>query len=90
MTFARVVTHYFHHSAWLADGQLLRDAHRLNDIPGVLVHGRLDIGGPPDTAWQLAQAWAGAELYQVGTGHGGGKDMIPCIMDATNRFAPRA
>ena len=87
MTFARVVTHYFHHRAWLADGQLLRDAHRLAGIPGVLVHGRFDIGGPPDTPWQLARAWAGAELYLVRTGHGGGTDMTTCIMDATNRFA---
>jgi proline iminopeptidase len=87
MTFARVVTHYFHHRAWLADGQLLRDAHLLDAIPGVLVHGRFDIGGPPDTPWQLVRAWAGAELHLVRTGHGGGTDMTTCIMDATNRFA---
>ena len=90
MTFARVVTHYFHHRAWLADGQLLRDAHRLAEIPGVLVHGRLDLAGPPETAWQLAHAWASAELFMVGTGHGGGTDMTTRIMDATNRFALRA
>jgi proline iminopeptidase len=90
MTFARLVTHYFHHRAWLADGQLLRDAHRLAGIPGVLVHGRFDIGGPPDTPWQLAHAWSGAELNLVRTGHGGGTDMTTCIMDATNRFAARA
>jgi len=69
MTFARLVTHYFHHRAWLADGQLLRDAHRLEGIPAVLIHGRRDLGGPADTAWQLAEAWPGAELWFVGTGH---------------------
>ena len=65
MAFARIVTHYFHHGAWLEPGQLLRDAGRLRGIPGVLVHGRLDIGGPPRTAWELAQVWPDAELHFV-------------------------
>lgn len=89
MTFARVVTHYFHHGAWLADGQLLREAHRLAGIPAVLIHGRFDLGGPVDTAWQLAHAWPGAELQLVGTGHGGGNEMTARIVDATNRLASR-
>jgi proline iminopeptidase len=68
MAFARIVTHYFHHHAWLEDGILLHEAHRLAGIPGVLVHGRLDLGTPAVTAWELAQAWPGAELELVGTG----------------------
>ncbi len=87
MTFARVVTHYFHHNAWLQDGQLLRDAHRLVGIPAVLVHGRFDLGGPADTAWQLAQGWPDAELRLVDTGHAGGDEMTACVVEATNRFA---
>src|SRR5262249_35865170 len=86
MGYARVVTHYFHHQAWLDDGALLRDAGRLADIPGVLVHGRLDLGGPADTAWELAQAWPGAELHLLGGGHFGGLDMTPCLLAATDRF----
>lgn len=57
MTFARIVTHYFHHHVWLEDGELLRNADQLADIPTVLIHGRLDIGGPPDAAWLLARVW---------------------------------
>jgi proline iminopeptidase len=68
MTFARVVTHYVHHRAWLVDSELLRDVHHLRDIPGVLIHGRLDIGSPADTAWELAHAWPRADLHLVGTG----------------------
>ena len=75
MTFARIVTHYFHHRAWLEDGELLHNAGRLASIPGVLVHGRLDLGGPSVTAWELAQAWPAAELHLVGGGHTGGRDM---------------
>ena len=90
MTFARTVTHYFHHQAWLADGQLLRDAERLREIPGVLIHGRLDLGQPVDTAWQLAQAWPAAELQLVDTGHVPGEEMRTRIVAATRRFAAAA
>ncbi len=89
MAFARIVTHYFHHRAWLEDGALLRGAGRLSGIPGVLVHGRLDLGGPPVTAWELAQAWPDAELHLVGAGHTGGTDMDRHLIAATDRFAGR-
>ncbi len=90
MAFARIVTHYFHHHAWLEDGILLRDAHLLAGIPGVLVHGRLDLGSPAVTAWELAQAWLDAELELVGTGHSGGDEMTDRLVAATDRFANRA
>jgi proline iminopeptidase len=89
MAFARIVTHYFHHRAWLEDGELLHHADRLAGIPGVLVHGRLDLGGPPVTAWELARAWPGAELHLVGGGHTGGPDMTRCLIAATDSFARR-
>lgn len=72
LCFARLVTHYWSNAAFLPDGQLLGQAHRLAEIPGFLIHGRLDISGPPDIAWRLAQAWPDAELTLVdGAGHGG-------------------
>ena len=89
MAFARLVTHYFSHAAFLQDDELLRNAGRLAGIPGILVHGRLDIGGPPDVAWLLAQAWPDAELYLVDTGHAGGDEMTARLIEATNRFAAR-
>lgn len=87
MAFARTVTHYFHHGAWLEDGELLRDVGRLSGIPAVLVHGRFDLGGPPDVPWLLAEAWPEATLHLVRTGHVGGDEMTARLIEATDRFA---
>jgi proline iminopeptidase len=87
MTFARIVTHYFHHRAWLGDDQLLEGASRLAGIPGVLVHGRHDVGGPLETAEALAAAWPSSELVVVDTGHTGGAAMTEAVVEATDRFA---
>lgn len=91
MTFARLVTHYFRHHAWLDDGALLRDAGRLAGIPGVLIHGRIDVSSPPDVAWELARAWPDSELFLVDqAGHSAGDPgMTELIIAATDRFARR-
>lgn len=87
ITFARIVTHYFHHKAWLAEDQILGDAHRLAGIPAMLIHGRGDLGGPLDVPWLLARNWPDAKLVVVDTGHSGGDAMTAASVDATNRFA---
>ncbi len=87
MIFARLCAHYFSHGAWLDEGQVLRDAHRLAGIPGVLIHGQFDLGGPPDVAWLLARAWPDAELHIVDSGHTGGDAMTEVMLGALHRFA---
>ena len=89
MSFARLCAHYFSHAAWLEEDQLLRGVGRLAGIPGVLIHGRLDLGGPPDAAWLLARAWPTSELYLVNAGHTGGADMTEHTLAALERFAQR-
>lgn len=88
MAFARLVTHYFQHAAWLDDGILLRQAGRLAGIPGVLVQGKFDVSGPPDIAWNLAQVWPDTEFILVEeAGHGASPDMTEVLIAATRRFA---
>jgi proline iminopeptidase len=87
---ARICAHYFAHGAWLEEGALLRDAARLAGIPGVLIHGRLDLGSPPDTAWELARAWPGAELVVIAdSGHTGSDTMSERKRSALDTFAQR-
>ena len=87
--FARIETHYFINGGWMEDGQLLRDAHKLKGIPGVIVHGRYDMPCPPKYAWALHKAWPEAEFHLVeGAGHAYSE---PGILDrliyATDTFA---
>jgi proline iminopeptidase len=87
LAFVRICAHYFSNGAWLEDGVLLRDANRLAGIPGVLIHGRLDMGSPLRTAWELARAWPEAELVVVGdSGHTGSDTMSAEIVLALGRF----
>jgi proline iminopeptidase len=88
LAFVRICAHYFSNGAWLDEGALLRDAGRLAGIPGVLIHGRLDLGGPLITAWELARAWPGAELVVIDdSGHTGSQAMGAAIGAALDRFA---
>ncbi len=89
MTFARLVTHYWAHAAWLPDGQLIRDAGGLGAIPAILVHGRQDVSAPLDTAWALSKAWPGSELTVIeDAGHNAGDDTVTAtVIAATDRFA---
>ncbi|WP_329125716.1 prolyl aminopeptidase [Streptomyces sp. NBC_01465] len=84
----RICSHYFSHGAWLEEGVLLRDAGRLKGIPGVLIHGRLDLSSPLDTAWELARAWPDAELTVIeDAGHKGSDATSEQVVAALDRFA---
>jgi proline iminopeptidase len=88
IAFVRICSHYFSHGAWLEEGELLRNAKRLAGIPGVLVHGRLDLGSPLGTAWELAQAWPGSELVVVDdSGHTGSAAMTELALRTVARFS---
>ncbi|MFJ1644793.1 prolyl aminopeptidase [Streptomyces sp. NPDC088258] len=86
--FVRICAHYFSHGAWLEEGVLLRDAGRLAGIPGVLVHGRYDLGGPLGTAWELTRAWPDARLVVIqDAGHKGSDAQRGEVRVALDAFA---
>ena len=88
LAFARIVTHYVRHNAWLEDGGLLRDADSLADIPGILVNGRFDLQAPIANAWQLSRVWPRAELVIVeDAGHSANPSLTQELIRATDQFA---
>lgn len=92
MAFARIVTHYVRHNAWLEDGILIRNAGVLAEIPGILVNGRFDFQAPIGWAWELKRVWPHAQLRIVdGAGHDASNASIAReLVRATDRFAHRA
>jgi proline iminopeptidase len=88
LAFVRLCAHYFSHSAWLEDNAVIRDAPRLAGIPGVLIHGRLDLSCPAATAWELARAWAGVELLiDDHSGHRGSDTKRAWMLSTLGKFA---
>jgi proline iminopeptidase len=53
---ALIENHYMAHRCFLEEGQLLREASKIKDIPAVFVNGRYDMICPPLTAYKLHQA----------------------------------
>jgi proline iminopeptidase len=87
LAFVRICSHYFAHDGFLEDGVLIREAGQLAGIPGVLIHGRNDLGGGACTPWELARAWPGAELIIIeDSGHTGGTTMTEQMHAAADRL----
>jgi|TARA_R100000501_G_scaffold17783_2_gene33819 proline iminopeptidase len=89
LAFARIETHYFANGGWLEENQLLRDAGRLADIPGVIVHGRYDMPCPASNAFKLHKAWPKSELHLIeGAGHAFNEPgILDRLIRATDMYA---
>ena len=89
LAFARIENHYFVHDGWLQEGQLIRDAAKLANIPGVIVQGRYDVCTPARTAWELHRAWPQAQFHLVAdAGHAFNEPgILTHLLAATDRFA---
>jgi len=66
LAFARIECHYFVNGGFFKeDGELINLAHRLANIPGVIVQGRYDMVCPAISAYDLHKAWPQAELFMI-------------------------
>ena len=87
LAFARLVTHYVRHDAWLDDDCLLRGAGALADIPAILVNGRFDFQAPIANAWELRRAWPRAELVVVDDAGHADEAVTRELIRATDRLS---
>ncbi|MDX2424600.1 MAG: prolyl aminopeptidase [Amphritea sp.] len=65
LAMARIEAHYFINNAFIDTNQIIRDAHKIQHIPTVIVHGRYDMVCPIEQAFALQQALPQAELHIV-------------------------
>lgn len=62
---AVIENHYFYHNCWLQPNQLLKDAHRLANIPVTVVHGRYDVVCPIKASFDFKKAVPHAKFIIV-------------------------
>ncbi len=91
LSLARIEAHYFVNRAFLADDQILRNADKLDGIPGVIVHGRYDMVCPLDNAFALHKAWPGSQLHIIReAGHASRElGIVDALIRATDEMAQR-
>lgn len=89
LALARIETHYFVNGAFLQEGQIISNAHRMSHIPGVIVQGRYDAVTPAVTAFDLHKAWPRADLRIVpDAGHASSEPgILRRLIAATHAFA---
>ena len=91
LSLARIECHYFVNNIFLEQDQILRDAHKLRDIPGIIIQGRYDMVCPLESAWDLYQVWPQAELKIIDdAGHSASEIGIRgALVAATDSMAVR-
>jgi len=91
LSLARIECHYFMHDSFLEPDQILENAGRLRDIPGIIVHGRYDVVCPLEQAWALHRAWPESRLQIVpDAGHSATEPgIVDALLTATSQFALR-
>ncbi len=89
VSLARIEAHYFVNKAFIEPDQIIRNAEKIADIPGIIIHGRYDMVCPLDGATTLHNVWAKAELHVIrDAGHSSHEPSIcDALVKATNDMA---
>jgi proline iminopeptidase len=86
-----LVLHYVVNDFFLEEGQLLRDAAAIRDIPITMINGRYDMNTPPYAAFELKQALPHAKLIiSERAGHWGEpieRDLLAAMKEFEERFS---
>ena len=83
LAIARIEAHYFINDGFIEEDQILKNVDKLQDIPGIIVHGRYDTICPLANAFRLHRSWHQSELHIIrDAGH---SSREPSITDALVR-----
>jgi len=83
--------HYIKQECFFEPDQLVRDAGRLKQIPGIIVQGRYDLLCPPVSAQRVADAWGNADLRMIAdAGHSASEPSLrAALVEAINEMGRR-
>ena len=88
--FARIECHYFVHGGFFpSENWIIENVEAIRHLPGTIVQGRYDVVCPPESAFELAQAWPEADLQIVcSAGHNAQEPGIrSALVAATDAYA---
>jgi len=82
-------SHYFSNNVFLEPNHIIDNAHKLEKVPGIIVHGRYDLVCPLDGAFDLHKHWPNSTLQVIrDAGHSAYEASIAdALMRATNEIA---
>ena len=85
----RIEMHYAAHQYFLEEDQLLRDAHRLPQVPTTIIHGARDLTCTADAGWALHRAIPHSRFEVLRTaGHLSSEaPMVDALVRATDEMA---
>jgi proline iminopeptidase len=89
LSIARIECHYFINKGFMRENQLLKNMHKINHLPGIIVHGRYDAICPIDQADALHRLWP-KSTYKIipDAGHAASESGIcEALVDSTNEMA---
>lgn len=84
----RMEVHYAQHRYFMTENQILANCGRLQHIPTIIIHGRLDLTCPIEAAMRLHEVMPHAQyIILPKAGHiAKGEDMLDALVTATNQM----
>lgn len=82
-----LVLHYWSHHALLGDAGIMDKVDRLREIPGVMVHGRRDLGSTFSVPYDLHRSWPTSTLIQVDDEGHFGDEIFAAVADAVKTLS---
>ncbi len=88
ITLSKILNHYTVNNFFINEGELLKNAHKLKNIPVIIIQGRYDMFCPLKTAWKLHNILNNSKLIIVSdAGHSGSEpETVDAIINATDEI----
>ena len=65
LAISRIETHYFVNDCFISKDFIIKNIHKINHIPAIIVQGRHDVICPPFSAMNLSKKWQASEIQIV-------------------------
>src|SRR3989344_5834804 len=85
----KIIYYYIRNKAFLKEGELLKNVHKISHIPTVIIQGRYDMSCPPITAWELHKKLPNADFFLIpAAGHKADEPgIMEKIIEYTNKYS---